>query len=219
MDNKISAERQYKLLIKLENLLSFFCSYALSNSIEIPSSKEDMERISQQLKEYIGLLPTVLPAAAWQECDQFKRQLQDEGLGEEVAYMYAVLDRLTDFLPLICMIDSSGQNLEKLAQIKVMVDEKINSAAIYTLLEKVSVLDSWDRRARESLVSSLHAVNIKIIQQVALEAVDKPQAFFSKRRQKLRLYEGLRQSLISDVPRNFHPFTVLLRSLESFLLV
>ncbi len=218
LDNKISAEQQYKLLLKLENLLSFFCSYALSNNMEIPSSQEDLERISQQLKEYTGLLPTVLPAAAWQECDQIKQQLQDEGLAEEVASMYAVLDRLTDFLPLICMIDSSGQNLGQLAQIKVLVDEKINSASIYKLLENVSVLDSWDRRARESLVSSLHAVNIKIIQQVALESVDNPREFFSKRRQKMRSFEGLRQALISDVPRNFHPFTVLLRSLESLLM-
>jgi len=61
-------------------------------------------------------------------------------------------------------------------------------------------------------------VDIRIIQQVALESVDSPQTFFAKRRQKLRSFEGLRQSLISDVPRNFHPFTVLLRSLEALLL-
>ncbi len=218
LDNKISADRQYKLLLKLEDLLSFFCSYALGNGMAIPSSPEDLERISHQLKQYTELLPTVLPAAVWQECDQFKKELEEEGLGEEIAYMYAVLDRLTDFLPLICMIDSSGQNLGQLAQIKVLVDEKINSAAIYALLEKVSVIDSWDRRARESLISSLHSVNIRIIQQVALESVDNPQTFFAKRRQKLRSFEGLRQSLISDVPRNFHPFTVLLRSLEALLL-
>jgi glutamate dehydrogenase len=218
LDNKISADRQYKLLLKLEDLISFFCSYALSNGMAIPSSPGDLERISHQLQQYVELLPTVLPAAVWQGCDQIKRELQDEGLGEEVASMYAVLDRLTDFLPLICMIDSSGQNLEQLAQIKVLVDEKINSAAIYALLEKVAVVDSWDRRARESLISSLHSVHIRIIQQVALESVDNPQAFFAKRRQKLRTFEGLRKSLISDVPRNFHPFTVLLRSLEGLLM-
>ncbi|MEA3543782.1 MAG: hypothetical protein U9R69_01015, partial [Thermodesulfobacteriota bacterium] len=98
-----------------------------------------------------------------------------------------------------------------------LVEEKVDSAAIYELLEKVAVLDSWDRRARESLISSLHAVNIRIVQQVALEAIDKPQSYFSQRRQKMRTFEGLRQALISEVPRNFHPFTVLLRSLESLL--
>ena len=217
LDNKISADQQYELLLKLEDLLSFFCSYALSNGMTIPSSEQDLERISGQLTEYAKLLPKVLPTDAWQECKQLQQQLQDAGLVKEVAYKYAVLDFLTDFLPLICMVESSGQNLEQLAQIKVLVDGKVNSAAIYELLEKVPVLDSWDRRARESLISSLHAVNVRIIQQVALEAAGQPQNFFSKRRQKMRTFEGLKQSLVSDVPRNFHPFTVLLRSLESLL--
>jgi len=217
LDNKISSDQQYGLLLKLEDLLSFFCFYALSNGMEIPSSEDDLERISGQLLEYAQLLPKVLPADSWQECKHLQKQLQEVGLSKEVAYKYAVLDFLIDFLPLICMVESSGQNLEQLAQIKVLVDEKINSAMIYELLEKVSVLDSWDRRARESLVSSLHAVNVRIIQQVALETADKPLSFFSKRRQKMRKFEGLKQSLMSDVPRNFHPFTVLLRSLEGLL--
>ncbi len=217
LDNKIPAERQYKLLLKLEDLLSFFCSHALSNNMTIPSSEQDLERISQQLQQYAEFLPQVLPASSWQECEQLQSQLQNDGLSAEIASRYAVLDYLTDFLPLICMVESSGQNLEQLAQIKVLVEEKIASTSIYELLEKVAVLDSWDRRARESLISSLHAVNIKIVQQVALEAADNPQKYFSQRRQKLRTFTGLRQSLISEVPRNFHPFTVLLRSLESLL--
>ncbi len=217
LDNKVSADRQYELLLKLENLLSFFCSYALSNNMEIPSSEQDLERISLQLKQYAELLPKVLPADLWQECEQLQTQLQQDGLSEEIAHMYAALDLLTDFLPLICMVESSGQELEQLARIKVLVDEKINSTAIYAVLEEVPVLDSWDRRARESLISSLHSVNIRIVQQVALESVAMPQNFFSKRRQKMRTFEGLRRSLLSEVPRNFHPFTVLLRSLEGLL--
>jgi glutamate dehydrogenase len=217
LDNKIPAERQYELLLKLEDLLSFFCSYALSNSMPIPSSESELERISQQLIQYAKLLQKVLPADSWQKCEQLKSQLQTEGLTKDMAFKYAVLDFLPDFLPLICMVESSGQDLEQLAQIKVLVDQKINCAAIYKLLENVAVLDSWDRRARESLISSLHAVNVKLVQQVALESADNPQRFFVQRRQKMRTFEELRQTLISEVPRNFHPFTVLLRSMESLL--
>ena len=217
LDNKISADQQYKLLLKLENLLSFFCSSALVNNMAIPSSEQELERISQQLKQYAGFLPQVLPTNSWRECEQLQVQLQDEGLPPEIASRYAVLDYMDDFLPLICMVESSGQNLKQLAQIKVLVEEKIESAAIYELLEKVAVLDSWDRRARESLINSLHAVNIKIVQQVALETAVKPKRYFSQRRQKMRTFENLRQALFSEVPRNFHPFTVLLRSLESLL--
>ena len=217
LDNKISSQRQYQLLLNLEDLLSSFCSYALSNSMEIPSSETDIERVRDHLKKYAGLLPQILPADALQQSETLQNQLLEDGLGKVIAYKFAVLGFMTDFLPLLCMVESSGHNLEQLAKIKVVVEEKINGRAIYSSLDKVAVVDSWDRRARESLVGSLHSVNIKIVQQVANETADDPQKFFAQRRQKMRTFEGLRQSLVSDIPRNFHPFTVLLRSLESLL--
>ncbi|MCW8860657.1 MAG: NAD-glutamate dehydrogenase [Deltaproteobacteria bacterium] len=219
LDNKMSADRQYELLLKLEDLLSSFCSYALNNGMIIPSSEQDLERINQQLLDYAKLLPQVLPEATWDGCKQRKAQLLEEGLDKEIAFKFAVLDNLVDFLPLICMIETSGQNLKQLAQIKVLVDDQFRTQAIFALLDKVIIRDSWDRRARESLVSSLHSVNVRIIQQVALESAEKPQTFFYQRRQKLRNYEGLLQSLMNEAPRNFHPFTVLLRTLESLLAV
>ena len=217
LDNRMAAERQYALLTKLEDLLSSFCIYALSNGMAIPSTEEDLKKIREKLEQYAGLLPDVLPAEEWQNCKHRHHSLVKEGLEKEVAFKYAVLDCLVDFLPLICMIEESGQNLEQLARIKVLVESRINSESIYNQLDKVPLRDRWDRRARESLVSSLHAASVRIVQQVALEAANKPDSFFAQRRQKVRNYEGLRQALLTEVPRNFHPFTVLLRSLESLL--
>lgn len=217
LDNKMSSERQYQLLMTLENILGAFCTYALSNDMEIPSTEEELERIRTQLYQYAKMLPTVLPESDWNECKERSERLQQEGLEKTVAFKYAVLDCLADFLPLICMVEESGQNLEQLARIKVLVDSQVGVADILKRLNKVAVSDSWDRRARESLSSALQSVNIKVIQQVALQDADRPESYFSKRRQKKRNFDGLRQTLMSEVPRNFHPFTVLLRSLEGLL--
>jgi len=217
LDNKISATKQYDLLLRLEDLISFYCTYALTNGIKIPNSEDEFELFGQQLQQYIELLPDTLPSSSWYDCEQQKAELQTEGLAPEIASSFAVLESLTDFLPLIGLVKSAGLKLEQLAQIRILVDKKINSKSITDVLSKVAVLDSWDRQAHESLVSSLHTANIKIIQQVAIESADKPQAFFTNRRQKMRIFEGLRQTLISEEPRNFHPFTVLLHALESLL--
>jgi glutamate dehydrogenase len=217
LDNKMAAERQYELLLKLEDILSTFCVYALNNNIEIPTTEEDIERIRTQLYQYAQLLPNVLPEEDWNDCKERSSKLRAEGLSKDVAFKYAVLDCLADFLPLLDLVEESGQNLEQLARIKVLVDDQIDAASILTRLEKVAVSDSWDRRARESLSSSILAVNIKVIQQIALESAAKPESYFAKRRQKKRAFDGLKQSLMNDVPRNFHPFTVLLRSLENLL--
>ncbi len=217
LDNKIRSQRQYELLLKLENLLAAFCVYALGNSMNIPSTTADLERISGQLETYAGLLPNVLHAAVWQKCREDKKTLQNEGLSPDIAYKFSVLDNLVDFLPLLCMVDSSGQDLETLARIKVVVDQQINIEALLTQLAKVPVRDSWDRQARESLVSALHAVNVKLVHQVALESAGRPEAYFSQRRAKIRFIDNARQSLMVEEPQNFHPFSVLLHSLEGLI--
>jgi len=218
LDNRIPTELQYQLLLQLEEVLRSFCVFALQNGMGLPACEEDLQRIDRQLKEYTGLLPKVLPAETWALCQDKRDQLLARGLPEAAALKFAALDRLADFLPLICMAQVSGENLEDLARIMVLIEAKLDVTAILQLLEQVPVRDRWDRRAKESLLSSLHSVTVRIVQQAAAEDALKPQHFFAKRRPELRAFEGLWQSLQSETPRNFHPFTVLLRTLESFLL-
>jgi glutamate dehydrogenase len=217
LDNRMSAARQYELLLRLENILATFCVYALGNGMAIPATTTDLDRISAQLHDYAGLLPKVLPANVWQECRQLKSTLQNEGLNPDLAYKFSVLDNLVDFLPLLCMVDSSGQSLEALAQIKVLVDQQVKIDVLLEQLAKVPVRDSWDRQARESLISSLHAVNVSLVYQVATESAERPEAFFSQRRAKIRFLDTARQSLIAEEPQNFHPFSVLLHHLEGLV--
>ena len=216
-DNQLPAPRQYELLLRLENILATFCVFALGSGMAIPSTTADLERISTQLHDYAGLLPKVLPAGVWQDCRQRKSTLQNEGLNPDVAYKFSVLDNLADFLPLLCMVDSSGQSLEALAQIKVLVDQQVKIDILLAQLAKVPVRDTWDRQARESLISALHAVSVKLVYQVATESTERPEAFFSQRRAKLRFLDTARQSLIAEEPQNFHPFSVLLHSLEGLV--
>ncbi|PLY05832.1 MAG: NAD-glutamate dehydrogenase, partial [Desulfuromonas sp.] len=217
LDNRMPTERQYALLRKLEDLLASFCTYALSNCTHVPSGEEDLERIAQQLNDYGKILPEILPAAVWGACEARKSHLEEAGLEPDIAYRYAVLDCLVDFLPLVCMVETSGYDLDQLARIKVLVEEKFNFSSVFGQLNKVVIGDSWDRRARESLVSALHGIDVRIVRQVARDYADAPDAFFIKSAQKMRNYTLLLQSLTNETPRNFHPFSVLLQALESFL--
>lgn len=217
MDNQLPSEQQYQLLIKLEETLFAFCEFALSNGIALPETEQEISDISIKLKEYSKLLPEILPHETWQNCQEARERLHNDGYSDEVALQFSILELLSDFLPLMCMVQASGLELKQLAKIKVLVDRTLYRSAIVTLIEQVPVRDRWDRRAKEALLGSLHSVMVRIVRQVALDAGDNPQQFFAQRRQKLLSFEGLRQSLISESPRNFHPFSVLLRTLDNFL--
>lgn len=217
LDNKLPSAEQYQLLMKLEEVLRSFCLFALGNGMALPADEAELQRIEEQLGQYSSLLSAVLPANHWLQCKQERDRLIDAGLSAGVALKYAALEYLADFLPLICMVQQSGLALEQLAKLKVLVDEKVAVDEILKLLQQVPVRDSWDRRAREALLGSFHSTVVRVVQQVASETAENPQSFFTKRRQKLRTYEELRRSLLTESPQNFHPFTVLLRSLESLL--
>jgi glutamate dehydrogenase len=214
LDNQMPAERQYRLLLKLEDLLADFCNYALASGMTIPSSRSELQRIRTQLNAYAKTLPRVLPKQQWDNCREERKRLESEGLDQVNAYKISVLDRLVDFLPLICMSESLEQDVESLAKIKVMVNDKLSFEALFEHLTAVPVHNSWDRRARESLINSLNDVNVRLVQSVAKLNPAHPEGYFQERVQKLRNYEQLKQSLIADVPQNFHPYTVLLSALE-----
>lgn len=217
MDNKSPAEQQYQLLMKLEETLFAFCEFALSNGVALPNSEQNIDEISVKLQEYSLLLPDILPSETWQNCQDEKKRLVEDGYADDVAQRFATLELLSDFLPLMSMVQVSGLEMKQLARIKVLVDRTLFRSAIINLIEQVPVRDRWDRRAKEALLGSLHSVMVRIVQQVALDAGDNPHQFFAQRRQKLLSFESLRQSLVSESPRNFHPFTVLLRTLDNFL--
>jgi glutamate dehydrogenase len=217
LDNRMSAERQYRLLLKLEALLTTFCHYALSSEMSIPTSSDELQRIRTQLDAYAKTLAHVLPQQQWQACLDERKHLEDEGLDPLVAYKFSVLDSLVDFLPLVCMGASFGLDVEMLARAKTLVHEKLAFAAIVAKLDAVPARNSWDRRARETLLSSLNDVKVQLVHQVVQFDAEHPERYFIARRQALRNFEQLRQALEREVSQNFHPFTVLLSAFEGLL--
>ncbi len=217
LDNRMPAERQYELLHRLEDLLGTFCTYALAYDMAIPKTPAEFEHIARQLKDYARMLPRVLPEDRWAVCLDERKRLISEGVAQLTAYKLSVLDSLFDFLPLICMSDTLALELERLARIHVLVQKTVGLDAVLDQLNRVSTRNSWDRRAREALLSSLHTVTVRLVQQVAGQNADQPERYFRERRQRLRNYETLKQALMTEVPQNYHPFTVLLRALEALL--
>jgi glutamate dehydrogenase len=217
LDNRMPAERQYRLLLKLEALLRVFCHYALTSEMSIPTSSDELQRIRTQLDAYATTLAHVLPQPQWDACVEERKGLIDAGLDPLAAYKFSVLDCLVDFLPLVCMSASLGQDVEMLARAKTLVHETLAFTAIVEKLNAVPAPTSWDRRARETLLSSLGEVKVKLVHQVVQSDPEHPEKYFNARRQAVRNFEQLRQALDRETLQNFHPFTVLLSALEGLL--
>ncbi len=219
LDNKTDANKQYALLLKLEALIAGYTRYALGNGIKIPQSADELAFMKKQFNAYSDLIPSMLDDLETSKKAKVLEQFKGHGLQEDMASRFVLMNYLGDFISLFGMCNQACDNLEQLANIKAVVDHQLKLDDIFDLVGRVPVRDHWDRQARESLLGSLQAVHVRIIQHVAAEQAVQPDAYFAVRRQKMRVYDDLRQSLLSEKTSNFHPFTVLLRSLDGLLAV
>jgi glutamate dehydrogenase len=217
LDNCMPSQRQYQLLLKLEGLLGAFCRFALDQRMALPEEPAELADYAEQLERYAQLIPDVLSKKQRQDCRKFAEQLQAEGLDEELARRFAMLDHLNGFLPLAGLVRGTEYGLDQMLRLDRFVADTLQTAQLLACLESVPVRDSWDRRARESLIGSSRKVLLRLIQAVAAENLQTPEQYFRGRRQGFRAFADLRDRLLSEPPANFHPYTVILAALEALL--
>jgi len=206
------------LLQQQENLLAEFSRFALAQKMALPEDDASLSTYTEQLNNYVQLLPEVLPAEQWQVCQQREEQLLATGVAEEFARRFAVLGHLNGFLPLVGLVGESSCGLDSLIRLNSFITGKLKTAELFACLESVPVRNSWDRSARESIIGSARKVILQLIQSISVECQEDPERFFRSRRQEYRMFTELRDKLLSETPGNFHPYTVLLAALEGILL-
>ncbi len=217
LDNKIPSEKQYQLLFELEQVLANSCLFLLSHELKLSQDAKGLQRLNLWLEEYIEMLPLVLPVPTWQACQQRKEELIAASLPMLLAERFAILPQLKIFLPLVRLVNETRLDMGPLVRLSVEVLEKLSAEELLDGVESMAVHNSWDRSAREALLGSLRNVLFAIVQKIALENNGSSQAFFSTEKQKYRNYRDLRRTLARDEAANFHPYTVLLHSLEALL--
>jgi len=217
LDDRMNSKCQYQLLEKLESLLAEFCRFALDEQIALPADDVAFNQYAEQLDHYAASIPGLLPEKQSQDCIEQAAQLQAEGLEEGLASRFAVLGYLNGFLPLIGLARETGYDLEKLMRLNSFINEKLKTTELLSGLDAVPIRDSWDRRALESVIGSSRKIILQLVQAAADENQDEPEQYFRNRRQQYRIFVDLREKLLSEPPSNFHPYTVLLSSLEGLL--
>jgi glutamate dehydrogenase len=217
LDNKMSSQQQYLLLLELEQILANFCHFILSNDLQLSQDAKGLKRLNIWLEEYIEILPGVLAAEAWQSCRERKEELNAAGLPPAVAERLAILPQLKIFLPLVRLVKETGLEMGPLVKLSVEVLDKLCAETLIDGVESIALHNSWDRSARGALLGNLHNAGFGIVKKIALEHNGESQAFFRSKRRPYRTYKDMRERLAREEVTNFHPYTVLLRALEDLL--
>ena len=108
LDNKIAADKQYQLLMQLENTLIGFCRWALLHGREIRPDASTINSYSLYLKDYEHYFKRDCI-----EADQFNEQLaqyRQDGIPDKLAQSMVFISSLNDFPLIVLLTNETGQD-------------------------------------------------------------------------------------------------------------
>ncbi len=218
LDNRIRTGRQYEILLALENALADLCRWAVEHDAVPRPSRQTIADLRGQMAAYLKILGSILPAEDWQQCRQLAGELEAEGFAPVTAQRIAAFSHLRDFLPIADLVVRTGRDFHSVAQTWNEVRKVFELRQIEQRMLTVQSRNPWDRMAFQTLQRRFAAILARLTLAVWQETGGNPDAFFSKRRTKLKFFRGLLNSLRSTTPANYHPFTVLAGTLEEISL-
>jgi glutamate dehydrogenase len=206
LDGKMTPERQYELLLQLEEVLAFLCRWAWEHGRRLRPDPLSIERWREELTRYQNYLKaspefTVLASAA------------------PDAARLLFLNRLRDFPVLVDLSRTIQQNLGEVAEAYEDFLRALGLRQLATLLSELKPRDVWEHRLQGSLDDELRSAAARFVR-VELNSMfrDFP-AFIHGLGLETRLakIQALRSELIEADPVTLVPFAALISEVHSFV--
>jgi glutamate dehydrogenase len=217
VDGRLPAAEQYDLLLALEGALSAMTSWALKNGVGLMPGGAILDDYRQQLLGYQRILGGILGDEEWARCKERSEALEALGFSADSALKLTTLSHLEEFLPLVTLAGETKNDLYSVAQTCREVKMRLGIDELRAMMARVRIGDRWDRMAYQALVERTAAVSFALTEAVFRESAGNLEAYLAPRRKTVRFYQGLKEGLRSGPAANYHPFTVLVGTLEEML--
>ncbi len=208
---RVAAERQYELLLVLEEALAELCHWALQSRIDLSPGAAAATAIGEQAVAFTGIAERELDEPQWHLQRQQIEALAGEGVPASLARRAVLLPLLEELLPIAAQAGACG-DMALLVGAGRGLQERLEIAEIQKLFAQIQPRDRWDRLASQSLQRQLSLLLRQLTVELCREGGDL-EAFLTRRRAPYQYYKGVREGLRAITPANYHPLTVLLEAL------
>ncbi|MDO9269988.1 MAG: NAD-glutamate dehydrogenase [Methylobacter sp.] len=211
LDNKIAADKQYRLLMQLENTLTGFCHWALMQGRKIRPNAQTVACYRRHLKDYEHYFKS-----DYAEFSEQLEQYRQDGIPEQLALSMVFISSLNDF-PLIVSLAAETE-LNFVATLKLF--NEINSyLGLYEVneqLAKMPMHDYWERKVLNELQEDMKRVIGQVIKDILASKAETCADYFEQpdEKHKINRYRRIYQEINSTVPVNLFPYIALTKELE-----
>ncbi|MGZ5607093.1 MAG: NAD-glutamate dehydrogenase domain-containing protein, partial [Methylobacter sp.] len=158
LDNKIAADKQYRLLMQLESTLTGFCRWALMQGKKIRPDAQTIKCYSRHLKDYEHYFNSGY--------DEFSGQLDQysqDGIPDKLAQRMVFIANLNDFPLIVSLAAEIGCNFVDILKLFNEITAYLGLDAVNEQLSKMAMHDYWERMVRNDLHEEIKRVISQVI--------------------------------------------------------
>jgi glutamate dehydrogenase len=216
-EQRISADRQYEYLLRLEDLLAECCSWTLAGSrLPAPASISIWER---HFSEAVDRLAGSLVQSEESRWVPALMDLRQAGLDPLGAKTIALADRLTIFPVLADLAERTGASYPQIAAVYDATQSVLGLEGLEGALDRVAPRDPWEQRALPLLRRRYRSAVATLTRRSFVSGRTAAELLFAHRASNWRLerYRRFVRELMSAKPTATAAFFTLVTALEELV--
>ena len=218
LDNKITADKQYQLLMRIEKALLRFCRWALLHDKKIYPDAQTVERYSRHLSDYGTYFSQYNALYIKQQLD-IKQQLelyQKDGIPPELVQKVLVISSLTDFPLIVSLSEDTARSFISILTLFNETTHYLGLPDIVKQLTKIPAHDRWEQKVLIDVQEAIKRAISLVIKNIVSGKLTTCADYFdqSAQKQKILQYQRIHQEISNTLPVSLLPYVALTNELE-----
>jgi glutamate dehydrogenase len=211
LDNELADDKQYQLLLKLENKLLGFCRWGLMQQRKIRPNDQTITCYKRHLKDYEHYFKNDNT-----QLDEQFAQYRVDGIPEQLALSFVFIASLEDFPLKVSLAAETGQDFVTTLKVFDEITRYLGLGKINEQLMKIPMHDYWERKVLNDLQEDIKRVIGRIIKAILASKVHTCVDYFELTEQKSKIsrYRRVYQEINNAMPGSLFPYIALAKELE-----
>jgi glutamate dehydrogenase len=215
LDNKMTANKQYRLLLQLEKTLAGFCRWALWHGKKLRPDAQTINCYSRYLQDFEHYFN--------QEDSVFvKQQLElylPDGVPEELAQKMVFISSLNDFPFIVSLSAETATDFVTVFKLFNEITHYLGLYEIYEQLAKLPPHDYWEQKVSTDLQADIKRIIGLLINNILSSKSSTCASYFDllSEKQKINRYRRIYLEINTVLPVNLLPYIALTKELEKLV--
>jgi len=214
LDNKIAADKQYRLLMQLENTLTGFCRWALRQARKIRPNEQTIVCYRRYLRDYEQYFNH-----DYSEFSEQLEQYRQDGIPEQLALSLAFISSLSDFPLIVSLAAETGQSFVTILKLFNEITGYLGLNEVNAQLAKIPMHDYWEQKVLDELQEDMKRMTGLLVKAILASKVETCADYFDMPDRKIKIgrYRRVYQDINSAVPVSLFPYIALAKELGHLL--